>query len=482
MYSITRNFKMEAENIIKNVTLETIKFESNIFNTLFNNNSFCFIIDKIKKIIQKILIKSFTLIDNNFANSDDRKHLFYKSKLLSRTIITNIGELTYTRYYYVDKKKKKGFFYIDELLGFEKYKTYDAIVRGILINNSVIYNANQVSKNADLHLLNLQDYLENFGAMKVPRQTIYTWTKEWNIPKVEYPYIDGHKRLYVMVDEKWIHEQIRLSLLSEEGKKKHHYIMSKCFVTFTRAITKNKRTKLLNRHVFMTTSNNPWKEFINEIYNIYNFEEIEEIYLLSDAGAWILANKDELKLFKNNKVISCICEFHVKQYINRFTKNEETRKCLIKSIYEDKKKNDFLKLANEIINNIKDEKKKETKVKYKNYVINHWKEILNMKDREIRSSMESHISHCIAANFGSRPKGYSKKRIEKYIKLEEYKQNGINILDLYLNSYNKTEKDNYIYNKKDISLSIHENNISNIPIMSSTNGIANTIGRIAYGY
>ncbi len=76
----------------------------------------------------------------------------------------------------------------------------------------------------------------------------------------------------------------------------------------------------------MTTSNNPWKEFIDEIYNIYNFEEIEEIYLLSDAGAWILANKDELKLFKKNKVISCICEFHVKQYINRFTKNEETRK------------------------------------------------------------------------------------------------------------------------------------------------------------
>ncbi len=70
MYSRTRNFKIEAENIIKKVTLETLKFESNIFNTLFNNNSFYFIIDKIKKIIQKILIKSFTLIDNNFANSN----------------------------------------------------------------------------------------------------------------------------------------------------------------------------------------------------------------------------------------------------------------------------------------------------------------------------------------------------------------------------------------------------------------------------
>ena len=121
-----------------------------------------------------------------------------------------------------------------------------------------------------------------------------------------------------MVDEKWIHEQIRLAILSEEDKKKHHYIMSKCSVTFTGAKTKNKRTELLNRHVFMTTSDNPWKDFIDEIYNIYNFEEIENIYLLSDAGTWILAGKSELKLFSNNNVIVNICEFHVKQYINEW--------------------------------------------------------------------------------------------------------------------------------------------------------------------
>ena len=64
-----------------------------------------------------------------------------------------------------------------------------------------------------------------------------------------------------------------------------------------------------------------------------------------------------------------------------------------------------------------------------------------MKDREIRSSMESHISHYVADYFGSRPKGFSRKRIEKYIKLQEYKANGINIMDLYLQSYNKTKED-----------------------------------------
>lgn len=35
-----------------------------------------------------------------------------------------------------------------------------------------------------------------------------------------------------------------------------------------------------------------------------------------------------------------------------------------------------------------------------------------MIEREIKSSMESHIFHCVAQHFGSRPKGYSKKELK----------------------------------------------------------------------
>ena len=483
MFSITHNFKIEAENILKKVTNKFIFEDQEFFNPIFNFNTLSiFLRDKVRKIIRKILTEAIKLIDENYANSEERKHEFYKSKKISRTVIKDFGEFTYERYYYVDKNKKNGFFYIDQLFEIEKYKTYDALVRGILIDHSAKNNVNATSKIYDLIFLNLKDYLRDNSTTKIPRQTIYSWIKKWNIPKVEYKYIEGVKKLYVMVDEKWIHEQIRLSLLSDEEKKKHHYIMSKCFVTFTGAKTKNKRTTLLNRHIFMTTSDNPWRDFIDEIYNIYNFEEIEEIYLLSDAGSWILAGKNELKLFKNNKVISNICEYHVKEYINRFVREDEKRKDLIKLIYHEKNKDGFIKLADDIIGKVNDEKKKETKTKYKNYVINHWDGILNMMDREVRSSMESHISHCVAASFGSRPKGYSKENFETYIKIEECVQNNINILDLYLNSFNKNANENYVYNEKDISLSIFENNISNIPIKSSTSEIANIIGRIAYGY
>ena len=157
-------------------------------------------------------------------------------------------------------------------------------------------------------------------------------------------------------------------------------------------------------------------------------------------------------------------------------RDKEKREELATAIYDDKDKKKFIKLADEIIESSKNKDKKN---QYKNYILNHWNGIQNMRAREIRSSMESHISHCVASNFGSRPKGFSRTRIEKYIKLEEYKQNGVNIMNLYLQSYNKTD---YVYNKEDVSFSIFENKTSsNLPIKSSGNKVSLALNNLAYG-
>lgn len=105
-----------------------------------------------------------------------------------------------------------------------------------------------------------------------------------------------------MVDEKWIHEQ------DKDNPHKKKWIMSKCFVTFTHIERKGKRSRLMGRHVFITSSNTPWKDFMKEIYKIYNFETLETINLLSDAGSWILSGAYELKLYSNNKVTINTCE------------------------------------------------------------------------------------------------------------------------------------------------------------------------------
>ena len=88
-----------------------------------------------------------------------------------------------------------------------------------------------------------------------------------------------------------------------------------------------------------------------------------------------------------------------------------------------------------------------------------------MLSLKIGSSMESHTSHLIASFFASRPKGFSTKRIKQYLKLNDYKNNNINIFKLYMQSYNNTET--ITINQEQFDFSIFEKeDVHNIPILN----------------
>lgn len=432
--------------------------------------------NKLHSLIIKTLEKSIKIIDNLFANSTYRKNNFYISKQnVPRTIVDIFGVLSFNRNYYTSKDKNNCFFFIDKMFGFEKYKTYSQLVRGLLIKEAANTNVNKTSNNSIIYNFNILDNLKN-NNVNIPRQTIYNWIKNLIIPKVNYEPIETSETLYVMVDEKWIHEQIKKIKLDENEKNNKHFIMSKCFVVFTGASRKNNRTKLLNKHIFITSSKRPWKDFMDEICKIYDFEKIKTINLLSDAGNWILAGASELKLYSHNTIVINTCEFHVIQKIHRITTNTDIRNKLTNLIYNEKNKKEFISLMDQIIE--EKPKRKEKLEEYKNYIIKHWNSILNMTTCNIKSSMESHISHCVAEHFGSRPKGYSKDRIENYLKLEEYKQNKINILDIILKSLSKGK--DYIYTEKEISFGLFDIKKSLLPICTTKNPISIVMNSIAY--
>lgn len=250
--------------------------------------------------------------------------------------------------------------------------------------------------------------------------------------------------------------------------------MSKCFVTFTGIKRKGKRSRLTGRHVFITTSDKPWKEFMNEIYTVYNFEKINTINLLSDAGSWILSGASELKLYSNNKVIINTCEFHVKQKINRSTKDKELRVTIANIIYEKGDKEEFIKEMDKLIESKDSNSRKQKITEYKNYILKHWKGIINMKNSLCKSSMEAHIEHCIASSFSSVPKAYSENNIEGYLKLQEIVLNGISIFDYYLDTYNSN--DDYIYNnEKEVNYSMFEHSTSNVPCLYSNSNVSKAL-------
>lgn len=435
---------------------------------------------KIHELIIKVLTSAIKTIDSLFAKSDyRRKHFYINKQNINRTIVDFYGELSFSRTYYTDKNKENGFFMIDKLFGFEQYKTYSQLVRALLIKEATNTNVNKACNNSLVYNFNILDSLNTKNDINnIPRQTVYNWIKQLIIPKVNYEPLETKETLYVMADEKWIHEQIRLNKLGLDEQEKKHYIMSKCFVVFTGASIKSKRSKLLNRHIFITASKTPWKDLMDEICKIYDFEKIKTINLLSDAGNWIIAGASELKLYSHNNIVINTCEFHVLQKINRITHDQELRNKLTNTIYNEKNKKEFEMIINNIIDSNEKQSRKDKITEYKSYIVKHWNSILNMSTCEIKSSMESHISHCVAEHFGSRPKAYSKDNIETYLKLEEYKQNGINILDIVLKCINKNE--DYIYNEKEVSFAMFDKDPNLLPVRSTKNPVSILLDKIAH--
>lgn len=470
----------ETKNFYINNTLQKIKGKLiDILSSIINNltihryiDSFLNIQKEINDMVVELIIDFISLIDNAYKASDERKKEYYINKSnVSRTIFTIYGEITFERTLYRSKKNNKHYYsFVDNVLEIESYNLYDPIVRGISISDAVNYNATNASYHSSLDTLNILDSLNRNCIPVISRQSIYRWIRNSGTPSINYEPINNGSTLYIMADEKWIHKQ------DKNDTKRKKWIMSKCFVVFTHINSKGKRNILKGKHIFITSSSNPYKELMDEICKIYDFEKVKTINLLSDAGSWILAGKSELKLYVHNEIIVNTCEFHVKQKICRTTTDKDLRDKLSTAIYEHEDKKEFVKIMDEIIDSKDKQTRKDKITEYKNYIVKHWKGIIAMKYSDIKSSMESHISHCIASHFGSRPKAYSDKHIQTYLKFQEASLNNINILDYYLKlSY---QKEDYTYNEKEISFAIFDKSVSNLPVCTSANPISLVINKI----
>lgn len=481
MIIVPQKYEFEFKNYIKNkINLITNKITDDLINNIFNvsENKYLKIVSTLEKNIRDsiltILKETIVFFDDNFRESLERKKYYHINiRHDERTIKTIFGDIFIVRTYYKLKDVKEYFYFIDKLLGLEKYDRYDSIYKSKAIDLAIKTNQKLGGEIIGSEISSIEENITNkIDNNIVPRQTIYSWIRKWFLPTIDYPPIEtDSKTLYVMADEKWIHEQIHAEQTNEEKEKKH-FIMSKCFVCFTGITQKGTRRSLDNRMIFITSSSTPWNDFLNFVIKIYDFEKFENIVFLSDAGKWLLSGAKDLKLYSHNNIIFCLCEFHARQKINRITTNEEYRKELNKYIDENNKKSFINKMK--LIKEAKKDNEKRLKklIEYENYIINHWNKIQNMFKSECRSSMESHISHCIASHFSSRPKAYSKTNIEKLLKLQEAKLNGINIQSLYLKSYKNTEI--ITFKKEELNFSIFENNnSSNLPIIE--NGTNNSL-------
>jgi hypothetical protein len=463
MYSISQKLKNVLKNRIK-ILINPILYNNIDFmvdNLLVNNDvnniyfsMFSNIQSSVREIIRNVVISTFKEIDEDFKCSSYRMSRYYINKSnVERTLITIVGEITFTRTYYQNKFSKDcKFFYIDKMFDLPKYDHYDPIVKGIAIRNTFETSQAQSARDTSAIIGDLKYFLDNSSITNISRQSVYNWIKEWHTPIVVPTSINTPDTLYIMADEKYIGCQ-----------NSENDIMVKCFVTFEDIVDISKhRRKLVNRSVFSCYDSHAWSLFMNFIAKRYDFSKIKNIALLADGATWIKTGVNELRLDPNNHVKFYLCEFHFKQAIHHITTDEDERFYLL-HIFKTKSKSYFEDAIKQIIYH--NPKRAETITKKLNYILNNYSSIKSMLELNIGSSMESHISHFVASLFSSRPKGFSTERIKQYLLLNDYKNNYINIFKIYIQSYKNTETINLEENLI-INYTFDNFNNGNIPILN----------------
>lgn len=210
-----------------------------------------------------------------------------------------------------------------------------------------------------------------------------------------------------------------------------------------------KRNRLKNCRYFGGEYKNNekiWKEVADYIYDHYDWDYIEKIYLAGDGASWIRQGTEWLK---NCQFV--LDKYHLSKYFKKATGHiddeflvQELKDALDEGSYEW-----FDKAFRKIYKATEDEKKLERVKDARRYMARNWDGIeIYEKDGYdvIGCSAEGHVSHILADRLSSRPTGWSRDRADKITRLRVFKWNGGDIFDLVMK--NKEAKKQKVVSKR----------------------------------
>lgn len=391
-------------NIIIQTIIENKEFLEKSLEESIKSNEISMFSRKLREVFdeagRKTLVGILENIDTILFENPRRKFEYETKDLRKRSLITDYGNIEYTRRYYRNKRTKEYVYLADEKMGIEKNERITKDVE-----SKIIELAHDVS------------YLKT-GKKVVENEVISPTTVMHKVRKEELK-IETQvekkkiKRLYIEADEDHV---------SERGSKVG---MPKLIYVHEGNYQKGKRNILRNVHYIGCLGKNSedlWLEVAEYIDKKYNTKEIEKVYIGRDGASWI---KEGLNWIEKSEFV--LDRFHLLKYINQATVEFPEYKSKLWyniNIYDPVSVENIFK---EIINKTEDEKRKEkVKDSYK-YIMNQWKGIeIYERDRKYLKgcSEEGHISHVYADRMSSRPRTWSDDGIDKMSRLRVFVSNG----------------------------------------------------------
>jgi hypothetical protein len=386
--------------------------------------------DELLRLGCDIIGETYDELDEMIRNSPLRKEKWEIVRRDRKGLLTSIGEVSFQKTLFKDKKSGQRTYLLDHYLGLEEnvQMTEDAEAR-------VLEEAVQTSYRKAGEAASILD--------SVSKGTVKNRLHALQFPKEEY---QGEKKriryLYIDADE----DHVPLQFLTEKGDvvrdqngRKNNNTQVKLVYVYEgieRVSPGGKRYRLINPHYFSgiyegKENENLWSEVEAYIGQRYDLDNVERIYLNADGGSWIKGHRKKL-----TNVTEVLDEYHINKYLTSMTSHlydsiEDGKEQLRESMREGTP-DDFREVVSRILRSAEESDVARIK-EGEAFLLRNWAAVkvrMSRADGVVGSSTEAHVSHVLSFRMSSRPMGWSKRGADCMGKLRVYHWNKGNMLDL----------------------------------------------------
>ena len=355
---------------------------------------------------------ALTNADRMICDSGIRKSGYTVQRRRQRTLISIVGDITFTHTLYKDQRGKSRCL-LDELMHLPGRERFTAAAEAKLLNEAEVHS-----------------YQHAAESIKTNGQTVTKTTVmnkvhsiEKEIPEMDEPPKEKKacEYLYIEADEDHIHRQ-------KEGKEQGCFIGKLVYLFEGKEEICHGRRKLISPFYFgglyAGSEQNAalWESIDAYIRQHYDPDVLKCVYINSDGGSWIRAAANYVG--KSRLVAD---RFHLMKYINRaarYTQEEEnrTKGRFYKYIYKNK-----LLAAKELLSRIKDQCEGSARAveDCRAYLEGNWEYIQRaFHDKQVEGcSAEGHVSSVYSERMSSRPMGWSETGTDRMCKLRCFIRN-----------------------------------------------------------
>lgn len=386
-----------GERIINNL-------EKKLGEMIMNTTSFSDMVLEVQESINNLGISILEEVVGQYnkaiRESSGRKEAWYVVRQDERKIMTPMGEVNICRDYYKHKRTGQHAYLVDEALGLAKNDRVDGSVKTELIKRAESVSYEKSSKH------------NRFAP--VSKQTVLHCIREAGIMKAKAEIAEKIKVKYLYVEA----DEDHIAYQHEDGG------MAKLVYVHEGAKRENKRTELQKTFHFasvMADSEELWTEVADYIYERYDIEAVERIYISGDGASWIRSGVEYLP-----KSVFLLDRFHRNEYVKKAVGANEEARSNLRMALDAGDKIEVHRILKETYEKAVSDSERKRILDARDYFKNNWDgiEAATRCPGVLGCSAEGHVSHVLSDRLSSRPMGWSRIGAEQMARLRAFVRNG----------------------------------------------------------